>query len=126
MDFQVEWLSPKLARRRGWTGFPPYDTWAHCHWCAACNTDHDFYVEAPTSKGARWTFDGNADSPTFTPSMNIRIGPMRDGSIKVCHYIVTAGQVQFCGDCTHALVGQTVPLPDFPPEIVERWRAYVR
>jgi hypothetical protein len=25
--------------------------------------------------------------------------------------------VQFLGDCTHALAGQTLPLPDLPPEL---------
>lgn len=28
----------------------------------------------------------------------------------------TDGMVQFLGDCSHALAGQTLPLPDMPPE----------
>jgi hypothetical protein len=27
---------------------------------------------------------------------------------------VRAGQIEFLGDCTHALKGQTVALPDWP------------
>jgi hypothetical protein len=28
-----------------------------------------------------------------------------------CHSFVVDGQIQFLGDCTHKLAGQTVPLP---------------
>ena len=31
-----------------------------------------------------------------------------------CHTFVTDGRIQFLGDCTHALAGQTVDLPDWP------------
>lgn len=29
----------------------------------------------------------------------------------VCHYFLRNGQIQYLGDCTHAMRGQTVPLP---------------
>jgi hypothetical protein len=29
-----------------------------------------------------------------------------------CHSIITDGKIQFCGDCTHALAGKIVDLPD--------------
>ncbi len=32
------------------------------------------------------------------------------GKDEVCHSFVTDGQIQFLGDCTHKLAGQTVPL----------------
>ncbi|MCZ4340562.1 hypothetical protein O4H52_03015 [Sphingomonadaceae bacterium G21617-S1] len=32
----------------------------------------------------------------------------------VCHSFVRNGQIEFLSDCTHALAGQTVPLPPFP------------
>ena len=35
---------------------------------------------------------------------------------RICHHFVTEGKIQFCGDCTHALRGQTVELPDFPAD----------
>ena len=28
-----------------------------------------------------------------------------------CHSYIRSGQIQFLGDCSHALAGQTVPLP---------------
>jgi hypothetical protein len=33
---------------------------------------------------------------------------------KVCHVFIKAGMIQFLGDCTHALAGQTVPIPAWP------------
>jgi hypothetical protein len=67
------------------------------------------------------------DAPTFTPS--IRVGgvqPLTDEEAEhvfsgekieprpmCCHSFVTDGKIQFLGDCTHALAGQTVPLEDF-------------
>lgn len=30
----------------------------------------------------------------------------------VCHSFVTAGRIEFLPDCTHALAGQTVDLPE--------------
>ena len=54
--------------------------------------------------------------------MNIRWGTYADPNYKdednlsgVCHYFVTNGQIIFCGDCTHAMKGQTAPLPELPP-----------
>lgn len=84
------------------------------HWCPACNQLHAFAVDEPFRNRARWTWDGNTTKPTFNPSMNIRIGPYSDNSMKVCHYFLHGGKLQFLGDCTHALAGQTVDLPDLP------------
>lgn len=90
------------------------------HWCPACKEMHAFAVDAPFRNGARWSFDGNLDAPTFAPSMNIRIGPYLDndegkqGQFDVCHYFLRAGKIQFLDDCTHSMRGQTVPLPELP------------
>lgn len=92
------------------------------HWCPACMGMHAFFVDRPTSKGHRWRFNGDVNRPTFTPSMNIRTGKYADPKFidtenlsSICHYILTAGRMQFCGDCTHALRGQSIDLPDLPP-----------
>lgn len=78
---------------------------------------HGIAVGQPLRNGARWSFDGNADAPTFAPSINITIGPDPDtGETERCHYFIRAGQIEFCGDSTHALAGQTVPLPDLPED----------
>ena len=36
------------------------------------------------------------------------------GATEVCHYHITNGFLQFVGDCTHRLKGQTVVLPNWP------------
>lgn len=78
-----------------------------------------------------WIFNGNGDAPTFQPSVMVQnntwippVTPENHEEYKhtpweqrqiatVCHSFVTDGQIQFLNDCTHALAGQTVDLPDF-------------
>ena len=74
------------------------------HWCPGCQKMH------PLPDG--WKFDGNLDAPTFTPSFK---HDWADGNI--CHYILTSGILHFCGDSTHGLRGQSVPMPDLPVEV---------
>jgi hypothetical protein len=70
--------------------------------------------------GPRWGYNGNPDAPTFTPSVLVQYNG-RDAGVDgappaVCHAFVTDGRIQFLGDCTHSLAGQTVELPDFDTE----------
>lgn len=86
--------------------------------CPGCDCAHAIRVGAGT--GPRWGWNGNADAPTFTPSIlvTVTVPPPRepdDPPDQVCHSFVTDGRIQFLGDCTHALAGQTVDLPDLPP-----------
>lgn len=78
----------------------------------------------------RWGFNGDLDRPTFTPSVLTRWSPWEPPvnadnleAFKaapwpqrqvehVCHSFVTDGRIQFLNDCTHALAGQTVDLPE--------------
>ena len=69
--------------------------------CPACGDEHVF--------DSRWTFNGDFDSPTFTPSMLARSGRKQD---RVCHSFVTDGSIRFLGDCTHEHAGKTLELPD--------------
>ena len=99
-------------------------------WCPGCKEMHRVDVGA----GA-WSWDGNVDTPTFSPSVLVTSGHYVAGqegkrcwcnynaehpdkpapfTCGRCHSFVQAGQIQFLGDCTHALAGQTVPLPDLP------------
>lgn len=75
------------------------------HWCPGCKSRHYIDTQEPNGSGAIWRWDGNAEAPTFSPSVNI---------VGQCHYFITSGQIQFCGDSQHALAGQTVPFPDIP------------
>lgn len=68
--------------------------------------------------GPRWGWNGNAERPTFTPSVLVTYDGADAGKDRApparCHTFVTGGQIQFLGDCTHALAGQTVSLPELP------------
>jgi hypothetical protein len=80
----------------------------------------------------RWEFTGDLERPTFVPSLHIKTGHHCDGQppadqcqwckmaeedgeptlCKVCHSFVRDGRIEFLSDCTHALAGQTVDLPE--------------
>lgn len=110
--------------------------------CNGCNGPHSLNVgEGP---GPRWGYNGNPDAPTFTPSVLARTTGAPEGRDvmtddeereydaiykaggrdavyasrfgKTCHSFVTDGRIQYLGDCTHSLAGQTVDLPDWEDE----------
>lgn len=95
-------------------------TGGYAHWCPGCEEMHMIAVDAPNSSGAKWTFNGNVERPTFQPSVNIRVNTpdMKDyqpqAGTSVCHYFLIDGAIQFLGDCTHPLRGQTMDLPELP------------
>ena len=89
--------------------------------CPGCRESH--------LVGPSWSFNGDVECPTFQPSILVAgkqverddAGKWTGGWVRGedgepldmrCHSYVTDGQIQFLGDCTHALAGQTVPLPD--------------
>lgn len=82
-------------------------------WCPGCDDAHQVVVESPNG----WGFNGDLERPTFTPSVLVRYGNRTDGPLgvnAVCHSFVAEGRIQFLGDCTHHLAGQTVDLPPWP------------
>lgn len=84
-------------------------------WCPGCDGAHQVGVgEGP---GPRWGYNGNADAPTFTPSVLVTYNGPDAGTggapPAICHSFVTDGRIQFLSDCTHGLAGQTVELPDW-------------
>lgn len=107
--------------------------------CPGCGDTHLIYHGA--GPGPRWKWNGDVARPTFCPSVLVRCGchvpdfkagddcwctynaeqeakgekPSRF-KCGVCHSFVKDGQIQFLGDCTHALSGQTVPLPEWTEE----------
>lgn len=110
--------------------------------CPGCNEAHS--VQTGNGPGPRWGWNGDAERPTFTPSVLVRgvaspsgaewmteaeeaeydalfatggrdaVFASRFGT--VCHSFVIDGRIQFLGDCTHAFAGQTVELPPFGGE----------
>jgi hypothetical protein len=100
-------VSPVLRRGEG----------RYFHWCPGCKEMH----QLPD----RWTFDGNLEKPTFQPSFKHTSRRYRGGYSPdglglgerydfICHYILTAGILNFCADSMHELAGQAVPLPALP------------
>lgn len=74
------------------------------HQCPGCDSRHYINVTEPNHCGAKWSFNGDVDKPTFMPSININHGQ--------CHYFITDGKIIYTDDCRHALKGMTVDLPD--------------
>jgi hypothetical protein len=84
-------------------------------WCPGCKTLHAIHV-APRPDGRlgpQWGYNDNPERPTFTPSILVTWTYGEERASKVW-YENRAGQIQFLGDCTHALAGQTVEIPDYP------------
>lgn len=102
-------------------GKPTTDGFAF--WCPGCERPH---VIRTGPNG--WIWNGSSETPTIQPSVKVTYrhpeGYSNDNPAPlgydgpyvedICHTFVTDGRIQFLGDCTHALVGQTVDLPEWP------------
>ena len=103
-------------------------------WCPGCK--HAHRIQHGEGSGPRWGWNGNVEKPTFTPSVLVtgrdftpkgeadydawceagfpEPAPTFESMDVVCHTFVTDGRIQFLGDCTHELAGQTVDMQPFP------------
>ena len=92
--------------------------------CPGCGCPHVIKHTSSNDGYPVWGWNGNVDKPTFTPSVLVswRVpsknpdeldDPTKDVS-KICHSYVVDGDMVFLTDCTHALAGQTVKIPDWP------------
>jgi hypothetical protein len=92
-------------------------------WCPGCEEDHEVGIKPGSPHG--WEFNGNPARPALQPSVlalsrrtfidetlegdaltareNVRQTPM-------CHSFIRDGFIQYLGDSTHELAGQTVPM----------------
>ena len=115
------------------------------YWCQGCEGLHQ--VAVGEGDGPRWGYNGNVESPTFTPSVLVtwdeptnlhnpekmqldlaEAQRRREAgeqnvrvpvSGKICHTFITDGIVSFLPDCTHRMAGMTLPLPVLPGEWCE-------
>lgn len=95
-------------------------------WCKGCGVPH--IINVGGNSGPQWGFNGNYERPTFTPSVKVSWPANQDASEefkewrteRICHSFVTDGRIQYLGDCTHMLAGQTVDLPSWE-ECLESW-----
>jgi hypothetical protein len=82
--------------------------------CPGCESTHALNSHPG---GPRWDYNGDADRPAFHPSVLVTTRWSRhDVTMKddICHSFVKDGRIQFLPDCTHALAGQTVEIPEWP------------
>jgi hypothetical protein len=96
-------------------------------WCPGCKCGHGIWTTKQNHQSALWTFNGNMEKPTFTPSLKITTQPIYtdDEHARImagekimprpycCHSVVTDGVINFCADCTHELAGKSVPMQPF-------------
>ena len=60
-------------------------------------------------KDGRWSFNGDFEKPTFSPSIK-HSSPKGD---RCNHFIITGGSIFYCSDCTHDKAGKTLLLESF-------------
>lgn len=75
--------------------------------CPGCNIGHPFRVKSDNNLRPLWTWNGDMQSPTFSPSMLVN----QSTPEQRCHSFVENGKIRFLNDCFHELKGQTVDLP---------------
>ena len=73
--------------------------------CPGCKYYHSFIVER-TTPGPCWTWNGDMQKPTFSPSLGIN---MRSEEHR-CHSFVRDGRIEYLSDCWHELRGQAVSM----------------
>jgi hypothetical protein len=78
--------------------------------CPGCRRAHFFRTNDPR-RGRNWTFNGNVEEPTFSPSLLTQF----PGGTR-CRLYLTRGKIQFLSDCTHPMAGRTVDMVDFEDE----------
>jgi hypothetical protein len=82
----------------------------YLHYCPACRQMHLINTRRKNQNGAQWTFDGNMEKPTFSPSINI----LKEGGGSQCHYFIQVGYILYAQDSHHDMKGQTIEMPEIP------------
>jgi hypothetical protein len=100
--------------------------------CPGCDGSHAVLIDDGTHG---WKWNGDLNLPTFSPSVLVNASkftekgaadykawmvagtPAREEPFEsvptVCHSYVRNGRIEFLNDCTHALAGKTVDLPEW-------------
>jgi hypothetical protein len=83
-------------------------------YCPGCGTTHLVNTVKGEMWNAAWSFNNDAERPTFSPSIKVA-GRYWNGERyidKCCHSFIRVGKIQYLTDCTHHLAGQTVEMVD--------------
>lgn len=77
--------------------------------CPACDLAH--HIE--TAPGG-WVWNGDTLLTTLRPSLLVHSHERwQEPPTPRCHSFVTGGRIYYLNDCTHALAGQTVDIPEW-------------
>lgn len=92
------------------------------YWCPGCKRAHSITFGPEGTE--TWTWDGNAEHPTFAPS--ILANGTRGASSEEwnrrhprCHSFVREGRIEYLSDCEHAMAGTTVDMVPLPSRYAE-------
>ena len=90
-------------------------------YCRGCKMMHPVPIapDPENPKAPKWQFNGDVNRPSFHPSVIAR--HTRSGKVVHCHSWIKNDTIEYMGDCTHELKGQTNALPtrDMIPTIAE-------
>ena len=100
--------------------------------CPACGFEHSFNVDLEshgkwTDDQSVWTFNGNYDCPTFSPSIVANLHRQKEYH-PVCHSFLKNGIWEYLNDSSHNMAGQNVPMvvpdPDATFEKRHGWHLF--
>lgn len=88
-------------------------------WCQGCHALHSVRVQLATrlngvKDGPLWSWDGNLDAPTISPSVKCTWEYGDGEPAGCCHLFLKAGVIEYLGDCTHECKNLKVRLLDLP------------
>lgn len=74
------------------------------YYCPGCDDVHIIPVK---NRDVIWNYNNDVNAPTLSPSIKATMGK------GICHHFVRNGEIQYLGDCTHAMKGTNVQLEPF-------------
>lgn len=105
---------------------PQHELIGYTFMCPGCRQVHAPSIKKyGEGKNPVWTFNGDVNKPTFSPSLLVKYTWGPEKIEFVCHSFIKDGKIQFLSDCTHAFKSMTVEIPEwlgfddeiYPPEI---------
>ena len=79
--------------------------------CPGCEIPHG--INCGDGHGQLWSFNGDVNNPTFSPSVLVDFTYGAEKKREVCHSFVRNGKIEFLSDCTHELAGKIVDIPEW-------------
>jgi hypothetical protein len=88
------------------------------HKCPGCKGAHTVPVLQHQKAANKWNWNGDLTEPSVLPSVKHTYPEsFYEEHPKArrfcCHYFISGGVIEYCGDSSHDMSGQKVPLPIF-------------